>query len=108
MRASKGLYVHIGLLALAGVSAVGVWTREKQPKALSAGDVVVWSSKGDVESVRFEGKSKTVTLEAKKDAVGRYFVGSVDKVVTPPPPQVRASKGEVAARVPELVQGDIR
>jgi hypothetical protein len=85
--AMRGALFHLGLLGVAVVTAVGVWTRDKQPRALAAGDVTVWSGRqADVESVGYESKTKTVSLSARKDAVGRYFVGTVDKSAPPPPP----------------------
>lgn len=95
MKTSRGFFVHVGLLALSVLAAILVWTRDKQPKALAVGDVVVWPSKGDVERVLFEGKTKTVTLEAKKDATGRYFVATVDKQ-TPPPKALDPDAGAPA------------
>jgi hypothetical protein len=86
MKVGRGFYVHIGLLVLSVIAAAFVWTRDKQPKTLAAGDVTVWSSKGDVERVVFESKTKTVTLEAKKDEIGRYYIATVDKQAAPPPP----------------------
>ncbi len=85
--ALRGALFHLGLLGVAAVTAVGVWTRDKQPKSIAAGDVTVWSGRqADVERVGYESKTKTVALSAKKDAVGRYFVGSIEKSAPPPPP----------------------
>jgi hypothetical protein len=83
---TRGLAVHVALLALAGGSAVWAWTRDKKP-ALAATTVTVWNARpADVDRVAFEAKSpggeasrgKTVALESKKDGQGRYFVGSVE------------------------------
>src|SRR5262249_1534711 len=40
-------------------------------------DVTVWSGRpDDVELITFDSKSKTVSLEGKKDKDGRYFIGA--------------------------------
>jgi hypothetical protein len=77
---NSGTLLHAGVLGIAVAASVGVWVRDKDPKALAQGDVVVWSGRsGDVEKVGYESKTRHVELEAKKDAVGRYFVGTVVK-----------------------------
>lgn len=86
MNAGRGFYVHLGLLAVAVLAAVGVWTQDKQPKALAQADVVVWSGRmTGVEKLTFEGKKRTVSIEAKKDATGAYYIATVDKEAPPPP-----------------------
>ncbi len=77
------LGVHITLLAVAASSAILVWTREKSP-AVSMGDVTVWNVRAaDVVRVSFEGKGKKLTLEARKDPLGRFFVGTAETTGTP-------------------------
>jgi hypothetical protein len=72
--------VHGALLGAAVLAAALVWGRDKEPRAAAQGDVVVWSARaGDVERIRYEGKQRRVSLEARKDAGGRYFVGSVER-----------------------------
>lgn len=79
--------IHLAVLGVSIVAAATLWTREKEPKALAQGDVVVWSGRSaDVERIVFENKTRKVTLEAKKDAVGRYFVGTSEKDAAPPSP----------------------
>jgi hypothetical protein len=85
MKIGRGFFVHVALLGLAVLAAVLVWTRDKQPKTLAQGDVTVWAGRSaDVERISFEGKAKKVSLEAKKDAAGTYFVGTVEKEVAAP------------------------
>jgi hypothetical protein len=75
-----GTLIHIGLLAASVIAAAGMWTREKEPKALAAGDVLVWSGHApDVDRVGYESKTRKVSVEAKKDALGRYFVGTLER-----------------------------
>lgn len=94
--------IHAAILGVSVIAAVGVWTRDKAPKALAQGDVVVWSGRaGDVEKITYEGKSKSISIESKKDAAGRYFVGTVDKETAPkgdagaPPPTAAAAKSSI-------------
>ncbi|MGK3993238.1 DUF4340 domain-containing protein [Sorangium sp. So ce1024] len=85
MRLDRSFFVHLGLLGIAAVFAVLVWTRDKTAAALSTMDVTVWAGRAeDVERIAFEGKSKKVVLEAQKDKEGRYFVGTTERT-TPPP-----------------------
>ncbi len=79
MKAGRGFFVHLGLMVVAAIAAVLVWTREK-PKPLVQGDVTVWTGRAaDVARVVYAGKKKTVTLESKKDDGGRFYVVAVDK-----------------------------
>jgi hypothetical protein len=85
MKTGRGFFVHVALLGLAVLAAVLVWTRDKQPKTLTQGDVTVWSGRAaDVERISFEGKARKVSLEAKKDAGGIYFIGTAEKEAAPP------------------------
>ncbi|AUX44047.1 hypothetical protein SOCE26_055070 [Sorangium cellulosum] len=85
MRLDRSFFVHLGLLVAAALFATLVWTRDKKAAALAVADVTVWAGRAeDVESITFEGKSKKVTLEARKDKEGRYFVGTTERKATPP------------------------
>jgi hypothetical protein len=105
MKAQTQTLVHLGALGLSVVTAVAMWTREKEPKALAAGDVVVWSGRsGDVDRATYESKTRKVLVEAKRDEAGRYFTGTVEKE-TPAPhgadagapaPQPRTTVGFVS------------
>lgn len=80
----RGMFVHVGALVVASIFAAAMWTKSKEPKALATGDVTVWSASPDaIDSVRYETKAKKVSLVAKKDATGRYFVGEVEKEAAP-------------------------
>ncbi|APR79687.1 Hypothetical protein A7982_05034 [Minicystis rosea] len=81
---SKGTLIHAAVLGVSVIAAVGVWTREKEPKALAQGDVTVWSGRSaDVEKITYENKTRKVAIEAKKDATGRYFVGTLERENAP-------------------------
>ncbi len=85
--AASGPLVHLAVLAVSAAAAIGVWTRDKEPKALAAGDVTVWSGRAaDVERVTFESKTRKVDLSAKSDAIGRYFVGTAEREAPAAPP----------------------
>lgn len=85
---NKGTLLHAAVLGVAVAAAVGVWTRDKEAArgALAQGDVVVWSGRaGDVEKISYDSKTRKVEMESKKDAAGRYFVGTVAKEAPPAP-----------------------
>ncbi len=98
MIGKRSIFVHAGLVVTSAVIAIGVWTRDKQPKALVQSDVTLWQGKPkDVESIVYEGKKKRLELSAKKDDLGRYFVGSVEKEKAAPRPAPDAGAAEPAA-----------
>ena len=75
---AQGPLVHLAVLAVSAAAAIGVWTRDKEPK--TQGDVTVWSGRAaDVERVTFESKTRKVDLTAKSDEAGRYFVGTAER-----------------------------
>lgn len=77
----KGQLIHLVLLGVAGVAAFGVWTKDDQAQvALKPSEVEVWSGGPDsVTLVTFESATRKVRLEPKKDELGRWYVGTVDK-----------------------------
>ena len=86
MSVGRGLFVHVGLFVLASASAVAVWTRDEQPKALVQTEATVWSGRpADVAKVVFEGKNRKVSLESKSDKLGAYYLGVLEREATPPP-----------------------
>lgn len=81
----KPTLLHGAVLGVAVIAAGLAWTRDKQVKTREPGDVVVWSGRSaDVEKLTYEGKNKKVAVEARKDAVGRYFVGTMEREGAPP------------------------
>ncbi|HMY21414.1 MAG TPA: DUF4340 domain-containing protein, partial [Polyangium sp.] len=86
MNLGRGLLIHVGLFVLASAGAAKMWLREDQPKALAQTEATVWQGRpADVERVVFDGKTKKVSLETKKDDVGSYYVGALERSATPPP-----------------------
>jgi hypothetical protein len=76
---ARGIWVHVGLLAVASAAALYVWTRDKKTAAAASADVTLWSGRSDdVERVVFEAKGKTTALVAKKDSLGSWYLGTVE------------------------------
>ncbi|MEI9940226.1 MAG: DUF4340 domain-containing protein [Pseudomonadota bacterium] len=88
----KGQILHLGLLGVSAVLAFGVWTRDDnaQSNAKATTQVEVWPGEPDsVTALTFESSTRKVRIEPKKDALGRWYVGTVDKdepasVASPP------------------------
>jgi len=75
--APKGLLVHAGIFVVAGTLALRAWTRGEEPVSKD-GVVDIWTgSPAKVERIEFENKKRKVTLEAKADETGPYFVGTL-------------------------------
>jgi hypothetical protein len=81
LRGGKSVWVHAGVLIVASGLALSVWSSdEKETAEPEAERVEVWGGSPDsLETIRFEGKDRTVVIDAKKDAQGRYYVAKVDK-----------------------------
>jgi hypothetical protein len=78
----KPLWIHAGVLGVAGVLAFSVWSREPSEgqDATEESKVEVWGgSPESIELIRFDSPQRTVVIEPKKDDVGRYYVTKVDK-----------------------------
>ncbi|HEV8549715.1 MAG TPA: DUF4340 domain-containing protein [Polyangiaceae bacterium] len=77
----KGLLPHVAALGLATALALVVWSRgDKAGDSDTTQKIEVWGGTPErVESIRFESPQRTVSLAAKKDATGTYYVGTVDK-----------------------------
>ena len=78
----KSMLIHAGVLAVAGVLAFSVWSRDPSERTESSEErkVEVWGGSPDsVESIRFDAPQRTVVIEPKKDGEGRYYVTRVDK-----------------------------
>jgi len=77
----KAQLVHLALLGVAGIAALGVWTKDDRAEvALKPSEVEVWSGGPDsVTLLSFESATRKVRIEPKKDDLGRYYIGTVDK-----------------------------
>lgn len=89
MNLSKGITFHGSVLVVASALAFWVWTRQEKPTDQAVGDVVVWDgSAKDVQTIAFDAEDRKVRLEARRDALGAWYVGSVERdVPTGPPPR---------------------
>jgi hypothetical protein len=108
MIGKRSIFVHGGLVVASAALALFVWTRDKSPKAFAATDVTVWPGRpADVERITYESKKKRVELSAKKDALGRYFVGTVEKEKTPlkPPEPDAGAPQDMPAANEKVVTG---
>jgi len=82
----KSIVTHVGVLAVASIAAFSIWTREQKTEQDKTDSVEVWSGSPDaVEAVAFDGKQRSVKITPKKDALGRWYVVTLDKE-TPIPP----------------------
>jgi len=93
---ARGLYAHVGLLALASLLAIRTWTKVADTTP-QHGETDLWPGKPDqVEMVRFDSNVGTITVEPRRDSHGPYFIGVVKKNPAPPPkkdePQASESK----------------
>jgi hypothetical protein len=77
----KGQILHLGLLGVSAVLAFGVWTHDDgAPSTGKPSEVEVWPGDPDsVTALSFESSTRKVRIEPKKDALGRWYVGTVDK-----------------------------
>jgi hypothetical protein len=97
----KGQIVHLGALGIASVLALGVWTRDDDAKLSNQStQVEVWGGDPDaVSALSYESTTRKVRLEPKKDALGRWYVGTVEKdePAAAPPPNPHGAGGAPAA-----------
>jgi hypothetical protein len=76
----KPLVPHFAALFVASALALSIWSRGDKPTDSGTKQVEVWGGAPErIERIRFESPRRTVSLEAKSDSIGRYFVGLVDK-----------------------------
>ncbi|HYQ01763.1 MAG TPA: DUF4340 domain-containing protein [Polyangiaceae bacterium] len=98
----KGQILHLGALGVAAVLAVGVWTRDEDPKvSTQSTQVEVWGGEPDsVTALSYESSTRKLRLEPKKDALGRWYVGTVDKDDPASPPNPHGAAGGAPAAEP--------
>jgi hypothetical protein len=101
----RGIIVHAALLGVAVGASLFVWTRDKTP-AINVGNVTIWNGRAaDVERVAFDAKGKKVSLEARKDAYGRWFFGT-SQASAPPSADAGASLGPKVTTFVSVGQAD--
>jgi len=82
----KPLVLHGGLLVVAAGLAYSVWNKDAPAPEKQQAMVDVWAgSQASFTKLSFEGKTRKVRLEGQKDALGYYYVTTVDKEEAPPP-----------------------
>ena len=81
----KPLVLHGGLLVVAAGLAYSVWNKDEPAPEKQQALVDVWGgSQASFTKLSFEGKTRKVRLEGQKDALGYYYVTTVDKEEAPP------------------------
>ncbi|HEX2732403.1 MAG TPA: DUF4340 domain-containing protein [Polyangiaceae bacterium] len=81
----RSLGVHLIVLAVASGFAVRGWLASDKPKDDTK--VAIWSAKPEqVERIEYTAKDRHVLLTASSDALGRFYLGEVDKEVDSEPP----------------------
>ncbi len=86
---------------MAGALATHIWTRDEKPRAERGDQVEVWGGKAsDVSEIHFEGENRKVSLSARKDKLGAWFVGHVEKTVEVRPPPTRPGDAGADAAPP--------
>lgn len=82
----KPLALHGALLLASAALAYSVWNRDEPPPEKQASQVDVWSgNQAGFSKLSFEGKTRKVRLESQKDALGYYYVTTVDSEEPPTP-----------------------
>jgi hypothetical protein len=80
----KPLVVHTVLLVMSSGLAYAVWNKAEPAPEKQQATLDVWSgSQASFTKLSFESKTRKVRLEGQKDALGYYYVASVDKEDAP-------------------------
>ncbi len=80
----KPLIVHGALLVVSAGLAYSVWNKDEPAPEKQQAMLDVWSgSQASFSKLSFESKTRKVRLEGQKDAVGYYYIASVDKEDAP-------------------------
>lgn len=86
-RTGRGLAIHGALLGAATLVAFRTWTYDAS-KAPKHGETDLWPGTPDqVQEVRFEAKTGTLSIEPRQDSFGKYFIGHVKKAAQAPEPK---------------------
>jgi hypothetical protein len=80
----KPLFVHGAVLVVAAGLAYSVWNKDAPAPEKEQTTIDVWTgSQSSFTKLAFEGKTRKVRLESQKDALGYYYVTTVDKEEPP-------------------------
>jgi len=83
MSSSRSVFVHAGLAALAAVAAVSFSMKDETAKVIVHEATVLNARPADIQQVTFVGKAKTVTIEPRKDEIGAFYFGTIEKPAPP-------------------------
>jgi hypothetical protein len=76
--------LHLVLFAVASGLGLRAWTAEDEPNKNPVA-AELWSGRlSDLQRIEFRTDKKVVALEPREDALGRYYVGSIETVKAPP------------------------
>lgn len=82
----KPLILHGAALIVSAGLAYSVWSKDEPAPEKEQTTVDVWGgSQASFSKLSFEGKTRKVRLESRRDALGFYYVAAVDKEDAPDP-----------------------
>lgn len=80
----KPLALHAAVLVVSAGLAYSVWNKDEAPPEKEQPTVDVWSgSQASFGKLSFDGKTRKVRLETRKDDLGYFYVGTVEKEDAP-------------------------
>ena len=93
----RSVGLHLVLFVVASALGVRAWTAEDEPNKNQVA-AELWSGRlSDLQKIEFRTDKKLVALEPREDALGRYYVGSIETLKAPPP---AASGSDAGASIP--------
>ena len=98
----KPLVLHGALLVVSAGLAYSVWNKDEPAPEKQQAMLDVWSgSQASFTKLSFESKTRKVRLEGQKDALGYYYVASVDKEDAPPADPHAGVSGAAPLKAPD-------
>jgi len=92
--------LHLVLFAVASALGLRAWTAEDEPNKNPVA-AELWSGRlSDLQKIEFRTDKKRVALEPREDALGRYYVGSIETLKPPPPAADGPDAGPVSPHAP--------
>jgi Domain of unknown function (DUF4340) len=83
---TRSVGLHLILFAAASALGLRAWTAEDEPNK-SPVAAELWSGRlSDLQRIEFRTDKKLVAIEPREDALGRYYVGSIETLKPPPVP----------------------
>jgi len=97
----KPLVLHGAVLLVSAGLAYSVWSKDEPLPEKQQTMVDVWGgNQASFSKLYFEGKTRKVRLEAQKDAIGYYYVGTVDSEDAAPPPSPHGAPSAAPLKPP--------